>query len=92
MILPFMTAPTHAVACLMAVASLLWGIVPEAGAQDNEAKPRLVEPHGDFRIRLEQDWDSLQGDGTQRDDRLRLWVRLRVGLDLNFDDQWSARV
>jgi hypothetical protein len=63
-----------------------------AQAQEEEAKARLIEPHGDFRIRLEQDWDSLQGDGTKREDRLRMRVRVRVGVDLNFSQQWSARV
>lgn len=63
---------------------------PEEGPA--EAKPRLAEFFGDFRVRLEQDWDSRQGDGTQRDDRLRLRIRLRVGLDLNFTEKWSARV
>jgi len=47
---------------------------------------------GDFRLRLEQDWDSLQGDGTKREDRLRLRVRLRVGFGLKLSDTWSIRV
>jgi len=47
---------------------------------------------GDLRLRMEQDWDSLQGDGTSRDDRLRLRVRLRGGLDYQFNDQWSAKL
>jgi hypothetical protein len=33
---------------------------------------RLIEPFGDFRLRLR--------------------IRLRGGLDLNFSDKWSARV
>jgi len=47
---------------------------------------------GDFRLRLEQDWDYLQGDGTKHDDRLRLRFRLRGGFDYQFNDIWSARV
>lgn len=47
---------------------------------------------GDFRLRLEQDWDSLQGDGSNRDDRLRLRFRLRGGVDVTFNDNWSALV
>lgn len=47
-------------------------------------------PFGDFRVRLEQDWDSLNGDGTKRDDRLRLRVRVRAGLEARIDDNWSA--
>lgn len=49
-------------------------------------------PFGDFRVRLEQDWDSLEGDGTKRDDRLRLRVRVRAGIDVSIDDNWSAVV
>jgi len=81
---------------LVATATLLGGGAAQAQGtpevQEDKAGPRLVEPFGDFRIRLEQDWDSRQGDGTQRDDRLRLRIRVRGGLDLNFADQWSARV
>lgn len=78
--------------CCIVVAILSICGVSEARAQEEESEPRLFEPYGDFRIRLEQDWDSLQGDGTKRDDRLRMRVRVRVGLDLNFSDLWTARV
>jgi hypothetical protein len=47
-------------------------------------------PYGDFRLRLENDWDSLKGDGTKRDDRLRLRVRLRAGVEATINEQWSA--
>jgi hypothetical protein len=46
---------------------------------------------GDFRLRLEQDWDSLEGDGTDRDDRLRLRIRARIGLGFEISDAWSVR-
>ncbi|MEX0314018.1 MAG: putative porin [Allomuricauda sp.] len=36
---------------------------------------------GDFRFRLEQDWDSRKSDGTFREDRSRLRYRLRAGLE-----------
>jgi len=49
-------------------------------------------PYGDFRLRLEQDWDSLNGDGTKRDDRLRLRIRVRAGVEATINDQWSAVV
>ncbi|KAA9134031.1 hypothetical protein F3N42_00325 [Marinihelvus fidelis] len=45
----------------------------------------------DFRLRLEQDWDSLNGDGTERDDRLRLRIRLRAGLGYYLGDHWYVR-
>ena len=56
------------------------------------AQASHVRPFGDFRVRLEQDWDSLNGDGTKRDDRLRLRVRVRAGFNVRIDDNWSAVV
>jgi len=48
--------------------------VPAARAQEYDAKPPLLDPYGDFRIRMEQDWDSRQGDwarwGTSTQSRL----------------------
>ena len=58
---------------------------------DEEVDSKL-DFFGDFRLRLEQDWDSLQGDGTSRDDRLRLRIRLRGGVEAKFNDNWSALV
>jgi len=49
-------------------------------------------PFGDLRVRLEQDWDSLHGDGSKRDDRLRLRARLRAGFEVSISDRWSALV
>jgi len=58
-----------------------------------DAQPaRGFDFFGDFRLRLEQDWDYLQGDGTKHDDRLRLRFRLRGGFDYQFSDKWSAQV
>jgi len=45
-----------------------------------------------MRLRIEQDWDSSKGDGTERDDRLRLRYRLRAGVEATINDQWSAVV
>jgi hypothetical protein len=61
-----------------------------AGAE--EGGDGRLDLFGDFRVRLEQDWDSLQGDGTKRDDRLRLRIRLRLGFGLRLSDSWSLRV
>lgn len=36
---------------------------------------------GDFRFRVEQDWDSRKSNGEYRDDRSRLRYRLRAGVE-----------
>jgi hypothetical protein len=63
-----------------------------APAVADEPADRGFDFFGDFRLRLEQDWDYLQGDGTKHDDRLRLRFRLRGGFDYQFNDKWSAQV
>ena len=42
--------------------------------------------YGDGRLRLEKDWDSYRGNGTQRDDRTRMRIRARLGLKLKPTD------
>ncbi len=68
--------------------------LPAAGlvVHAEEGRRSRFKFFGDFRLRLEQDWDSLQGDGTERDDRLRLRFRLRLGFDVKLGDQWSILV
>ncbi len=44
---------------------------------------------GDFRTRLESDFDSQRADGRAREDRTRLRVRARLGLDYAASDRWS---
>jgi len=46
---------------------------------------------GDFRVRLEQDWDPLNGHGSERDDRLLLRIRVRAGIEFKINEQWFAR-
>ena len=43
---------------------------------------------GDFRFRIEQDWNSRKSDGTFRDDRTRLRYRLRAGFAYQINS-WS---
>jgi len=45
---------------------------------DDSAKTKLSF-NGDFRFRIEQDWNSRKSDGTYRDDRTRLRYRARFG-------------
>lgn len=37
--------------------------------------------NGDFRFRIEQDWNSQKSDGSYREDRTRLRYRIRLGLN-----------
>ena len=43
--------------------------------------------YGDFRGRVESDWDSKRSDSTERDDRTRIRTRLRIGMDYKATDQ-----
>lgn len=45
--------------------------------------------YGDFRARLENDWDSQKTDGTDRDDRLRARIRARVGMKYKPNDNFT---
>ncbi len=44
--------------------------------------------NGDFRFRVEQDWNSRRSSGTFRTDRSRLRYRLRAGFDYQHDS-WA---
>jgi len=56
-------------------------LLAHVAALAEDPAPKRFRFFGDFRFRIEQDWDSLEGDGTERDDRLRARIRLRVGFD-----------
>ncbi len=45
--------------------------------------------YGDFRARLETDWDSQRPDGSERDDRTRIRVRARVGLEFAASERFT---
>ncbi|RMA64580.1 putative porin [Ulvibacter antarcticus] len=49
---------------------------------------------GDFRFRVEQDWDSRKSDGSFRDDRTRLRYRARFGASYQFKEwvSFGARI
>jgi len=57
-------------------------VVGNAYADDTDG---TLSVYGDFRGRLEYDWDSTKGDGTERDNRGRLRIRTRIGLNYNWD-------
>lgn len=54
----------------------------------NEARDKLNFT-GDFRFRVEHDWDSRKPDGTYRDDRSRLRYRLRFGFTYQATKHYS---
>lgn len=54
-------------------------IGPSAGAATVDE--RKLSLYGDLRLRLESDWDSRQADGTEREDRRRVRMRARLGLE-----------
>lgn len=67
-------------------AGLLAGISARpVAAQTTADEPPKLKFYGDFRLRSESDWDSMQSDGTLRADRDRLRVRLRVGFTYAYD-------
>lgn len=45
----------------------------------SETSPSKLSFTGDFRFRIEQDWDSKKSDGTYRENRSRLRYRVRFG-------------
>ncbi len=70
-----------AILCLVAIS-----MAPPAWpgiALDDEGRASV---YGDFRLRLESDWDSVQSDGQDREDRDRMRIRARVGFDFKATD------
>lgn len=67
---------------LLASAGML---APVAGALA-ETNDSPLSWYSDFRLRLEQDWDSQNSTGVSRDDRLRARIRLRLGLNYRPND------
>ena len=65
-------------------------LTASAGFTLYEKDASSLKLSGDLRLRLEQDWDSTSGDGSERDDRLRLRGRARIKLDAAIDENWSA--
>ena len=66
---------TPCVAALVLAGFVAGGSV---SAQEEQEKQRSTKLSGDFRFRLENDWDSRRADGTDRQDRLRARIRARL--------------
>lgn len=56
---------------------------------ESENRDGSFKVYGDFRLRLESDWNSQNSDCTRRDDRLRAMVRMRLGMNYYAGDKIS---
>ncbi|WP_299556972.1 putative porin [Seonamhaeicola sp.] len=66
---------------------LTFGLILNISAQNTILEHIKFE--GDFRFRVEQDWDSRKSDGTYRNDRTRMRYRARVGATYNYKE-WAT--
>lgn len=75
---------------LIVTCVLLWNCTNSLVAQQTKAQQILenITLTGDFRFRIEQDWNSRKADGTYRDDKSRLRYRLRFGASYNHKE-WA---
>lgn len=58
-------------------------------AQKDTIVNKKLDFTGDFRFRIEQDWNSQNQNGVQREDRSRLRYRFRFGLNFSIDKHSS---
>lgn len=72
--------------CRLALLMLCW--LPACGVPAAEADKKL-DWYGDFRFRLEHDWDSQTAAGVAREDRDRARVRARLGVNLHPAENFS---
>ena len=63
-------------------------IISFSNAQNNTTSKKLLFM-GDFKFRIEQDWNSRKSDGSYRDDRSRLRYRFRFGMNYQYND-WAS--
>jgi hypothetical protein len=71
---------------------ILWCLPAHAAFTLLEDGERKLELAGDFRLRLEDDWDSRRGNGTEREDRLRVRARARIRVNAQVNQYWNAVV
>lgn len=65
-----------------------------AWSQEEQEEKKKLNFQGDFRFRVEQDWDSRNFDGSYREDRFRLRYRLRFGFTYDWNEYigFGARI
>lgn len=64
---------------------LLVVFIPFTTVAQNDSITKKLLFTGDFRFRVEPDWDSRKSDGSFRDNRTRLRYRLRFGANYRFN-------
>jgi len=65
-------------ACGLSLSALM--AAAPAAAKVTVDEDLSLSVYGDFRLRVESDWDSHRSDGSERGDRTRMRIRGRVGL------------
>jgi hypothetical protein len=71
-------------------ATLLLMLVPGLPLAADDGLRERIDLYGDFRFRLEQDWDSVNASGVERDDRARARIRIRFGLNLSLSERLTV--
>jgi len=74
---------------LKSLVILLLCLLQHINLNAQNAKPSNFSFEGDFRFRVEEDWNSRKPDGSYRDNRTRLRYRARVGAKYNFKE-WAT--
>ena len=77
-------AATRFATVVVLVVAALAGVSFSLGAEN-----RPLTFFGDFRARVEADFDSQTAAGVDRDDRTRVRIRARIGMEFAPDDTWS---
>lgn len=67
---------------------LLLILLPLFVVGQNDTITKKLTFTGDFRFRVEPDWDSRKSDGSYRDNRTRLRYRVRFGANYRFN-HWA---
>ncbi len=65
---------------------LLWLLLSVATSAQNDSIQQQLSFTGDFRFRIEHDWNSRNAEGSLRTDRSRLRYRFRLGMNFVLDE------
>ncbi len=78
----------------IALAAFASSVITFIGAQADILSTDNFSLYGDFRARVESDWNSQRSNGIERDDRTRARVRTRIGFNYDPTDylRFGARL